>query len=241
MWLGAAVGRSAISKQAPVTLIAGCALLRRNRTAELANRIPSALGPSPWPTNCEPRCVLRSDVREEAFVKTGARRLRDFPDIHSASSAMAERHERVCGRSHSTPRRRIAPRRTSGCDLGPATDLDLDSLLPAGPVRAGPGCRWKPAKPPRPYERPRRGCCAVGARRASVSPADSVDIETDVEHGCLLKSMALGTAATGFQVTRLTEASFIVSTPRRAGKLEGPRCTSGLDMISYSLTGTTLP
>src|SRR5262249_33813341 len=40
-----------------------------------------------------------------------------------------------------------------------------------------------------------------------------VDIETDVEHGCLLKSLYLGTAATVFQVTRLTEASFIVSTP----------------------------
>jgi hypothetical protein len=46
-----------------------------------------------------------------------------------------------------------------------------------------------------------------------------VDIETDVEFGCLLKSMELGTAATGFQVTRLTEASFIVSTPKRARRL----------------------
>jgi hypothetical protein len=34
-----------------------------------------------------------------------------------------------------------------------------------------------------------------------------VDIETDGEHGCLLKSMDLGTAATEFQVIRLTEAS----------------------------------
>src|SRR5262245_43680634 len=34
MWLGAAGGRSAISKQAPVPLIAECALLRRSRTAE---------------------------------------------------------------------------------------------------------------------------------------------------------------------------------------------------------------
>ena len=57
--LEAAGGRSAISKQAPVTLIAECALLRRKRTAELANRIPSALGPSPWPQNREPRCALR--------------------------------------------------------------------------------------------------------------------------------------------------------------------------------------
>ena len=41
-----------------------------------------------------------------------------------------------------------------------------------------------------------------------------VDIEPDVEHGCLLKSMYLGTAATRLHVTRLTEASFLVSTPR---------------------------
>jgi hypothetical protein len=78
--------------------------------------------------------IRRSDIHEEASVKTGARRLRDFPDIHSASSAMTERQERVFGRPHSTPRRRDAPRRTSGCDLGPATDLDLDSLLPVVPV-----------------------------------------------------------------------------------------------------------
>src|SRR5262245_710315 len=31
-----------------------------------------------------------------------------------------------------------------------------------------------------------------------------VDIETDVEHACLLKSLYLGNAATEFQVTRLT-------------------------------------
>jgi hypothetical protein len=41
-----------------------------------------------------------------------------------------------------------------------------------------------------------------------------VDIKPDVEHGCLLKSLYLGNAATVFQVTRLTEASFIVSTPK---------------------------
>jgi hypothetical protein len=40
-----------------------------------------------------------------------------------------------------------------------------------------------------------------------------VDIETDVEHLCLLKSMYLRTAATEFHVIRLTEASFKVSTP----------------------------
>jgi hypothetical protein len=69
-------------------------------------------------------CARRSDVHEDASVKTGARQLPDSPDIYSASSATAERHDRVCGRSHSITRRRIALRRTSGCDLTPATDLD---------------------------------------------------------------------------------------------------------------------
>jgi hypothetical protein len=39
---------------------------------------------------------------------------------------------------------------------------------------------------------------------------------TDVEHGCLLKSMDLGTAATGSQVTRRTGATFLASTSKRA-------------------------
>ena len=72
-------------------------------------------------------------------------------------TGLAERHERVCGRSHSIPRRRHA-------------------LV--------------------------------------------VDIELNVEHGCIRKSMCLENAANGFQVTRLTEASFIVSTPKRASSPE---------------------
>jgi hypothetical protein len=32
------------------------------------------------------RCALRSAIHEEPPVKTGARRSRDFPTIHSASS-----------------------------------------------------------------------------------------------------------------------------------------------------------
>jgi len=71
MLLGAAGGRSAISKQAPVPLIAECALLRRKRTAELANRIPSPLGPSPWPTSREPRCARRSDDTEASSTRMG--------------------------------------------------------------------------------------------------------------------------------------------------------------------------
>jgi hypothetical protein len=64
MWLGAAGGRSTISKQAPVPLIAECALLRKKRTTELANEIPSQLRSSPWPTNREPHSARRSDDTE---------------------------------------------------------------------------------------------------------------------------------------------------------------------------------
>jgi hypothetical protein len=46
-----------------------------------------------------------------------------------------------------------------------------------------------------------------------------VEIATDVKHGCLQKSLDLGTAATAFQVIRRTRASFRVSTPKRAGRL----------------------
>jgi hypothetical protein len=43
-----------------------------------------------------------------------------------------------------------------------------------------------------------------------------VDLELDVEHGCLLKSLYPANAAPDFQVTRLAGTSFIVSTPTRA-------------------------
>ena len=75
------------------------------------------------------RDPLRSGIHEGAPVKTGAGRSRDFPNIHSASSAKAERHERIWGRPHSHRRRRIAPCRTSGCDLSPALNFDVGSLL----------------------------------------------------------------------------------------------------------------
>jgi hypothetical protein len=45
--LEGAGGRSAISKQAPVPLIAECAFLRSKRTARLAHYIPSLSGSSP--------------------------------------------------------------------------------------------------------------------------------------------------------------------------------------------------
>src|SRR6185436_19064795 len=74
-------------------------------------------------------CAHRSDIHEEDSVKTGARRKRDFPNIHSASSVSAERHECVCGCSHLRRRRRNAPCRTSGCNLSPALDLDVEPRL----------------------------------------------------------------------------------------------------------------
>lgn len=77
-------------------------------------------------------CTHRSDIHEEGSVKIGARRARDFPDIHSASSAAAQRHECVCGCSHSHRRRRNAPCRTSGCNLSPALDLDVEPHFAGG-------------------------------------------------------------------------------------------------------------
>src|SRR5262245_4256978 len=44
--------------------------------------------------------------------------------------------------------------------------------------------------------------------------AFAVDVEADVKHKCLLKPVYVRTSATKFHVTRLTEASFIVSTPK---------------------------
>jgi hypothetical protein len=41
----------------------------------------------------ETLACVGSDIHEEASVKTGARRARNFPDIHSASSVVTERHE----------------------------------------------------------------------------------------------------------------------------------------------------
>jgi hypothetical protein len=78
-----------------------------------ATGVRSVLG---YPDTSRPSasCARRPDVHEEAPDKTGARRSRYFPDIHSASSAMAERQETLCGRSHLIPRRRDAPRLTSG-------------------------------------------------------------------------------------------------------------------------------
>ena len=82
----------------------------------------------PIATESSSPCLRRSDIHEEASVKTGARRSRDYPDIHSASPAIAERHERECGCSHLHQRRCVAPWRTPGCNLSPALDLDVSPL-----------------------------------------------------------------------------------------------------------------
>jgi hypothetical protein len=71
MLLGVAGGCSAISKQAPGPLIAECALLRRKRTTELADRVPSLMRSSPKPTNRKPRCARRSD---DTDARTGSPR-----------------------------------------------------------------------------------------------------------------------------------------------------------------------
>jgi hypothetical protein len=91
-------------------------------------------------------CARRSDIHEEAFVKTGARRLRDFPDIHSASAAAAARHERACACPHSHQRRRSAPCRTPGCNPSPALGLDGEPFGPLFACPTQPGERLEPQR-----------------------------------------------------------------------------------------------
>jgi hypothetical protein len=81
MLLEAAGGRSAISRQAPVPFIAECALLRRKRTAELANRIPSLLRSSPWARGREPRCARRSDTPTHATARVRKEPTRTSPKL----------------------------------------------------------------------------------------------------------------------------------------------------------------
>ena len=119
--------------------------------------------------------VLRSDIHEGASVKAGARRDRDFPNIHSASPAKAGRHETFCGRPHSHRRRRAAPCRSSGYNLGPALDLDL---APADPrpgilcVHLTNGCRFAGSPPGRLRHRvPRRSEASGGPGGEGPGPA----------------------------------------------------------------------
>jgi hypothetical protein len=139
------------------------------------------------------------------------------------------RHARVCGRSHSIPRRRDAPRRTSGCDLtrmchrDPGRDrteqVVVMAVAAAGLVADLEAVGQRLEEPHHLVDGADLG--AADDRPGLAEDADRdplvVEIETDGEQGCLLKSLDLGTAATGFQVTRLTEASFIVSTPKPFG------------------------
>jgi hypothetical protein len=72
---------------------AGLSALQRKRWCSVGGgpRV-GYFGPTDLRAQAEVPSVLRSDIHEEASVKTGARRLRDFPDIHSASAAQAARH-----------------------------------------------------------------------------------------------------------------------------------------------------
>src|SRR5205809_570953 len=83
-----------------------------------------------------------ADIHEEASAKTGARRSRDYPDIHSASSAGAERHEIL----RSLPFTPTASRRAMS-DLGMQPESRSRSrrggLLLAVPTGLGPESEWR--------------------------------------------------------------------------------------------------
>ena len=112
---------------------------------------------------------------------TGARRDRDVPDIHPASPAVAGRHETLCGCSHSRPRRRTAPCRTSGCNLSPALDLDSEALLhglrcagPCGLLRATRrAAPWAMTRMPAPASRGVGRAGRIGPKPARPSPQAS--------------------------------------------------------------------
>jgi hypothetical protein len=72
-----------------------------------------------------PTTSRRSDIHEEASVKAGARRVRGFPDIPSASATAAGRHETSAVGSHSHRRRGSTPCRTLGWDLRLALGLGV--------------------------------------------------------------------------------------------------------------------
>jgi len=166
--------------------------------------------------------ALKSDIHEGASVKTGARRDRDFPDIHSASPAAAGRHETFCGCSHSHQRRRTAPCRTSGCNLSPALDLDSEALLqrlrcagPCGPLRATRrAAPWAMTRMPAPAYRGVGRAGRIGPKPAMPSPQDwGPQAPPGPPDACPPRAGLTRTLY--LQVTRLTEAPYIVSRRRR--------------------------
>ncbi len=99
-------GRSAMSKPALVSRIAVCVILRRKRTAELANRVPSLLRSSPKPTNREPRCALRSLCGQVGYVALVRATARSFEQDtgrapHKLSGSGARRkHNKLASSFH---------------------------------------------------------------------------------------------------------------------------------------------
>jgi hypothetical protein len=125
----------------PGTVVGSSQVSHKLPRASVGSTSAQAIAPS----------ALKTDIHEGALVKTRARRVRDFPDIHSASSAAAERHERVCGCPYSHQRRRTAPCRSSGCNLGPALDLDLAPVEPRlAPSEPSRRARTGPVRPNEP-------------------------------------------------------------------------------------------
>jgi hypothetical protein len=113
----------------------------------------------------------------------------------------------------SDQRKRLAAARRA--DEGPAHSLDATALVPEAYLRLA----WDPTS-----KRSGRASHlvdgadlgAAGDSRGRAEDADrdavAVDIEPDVEQGCLRDSGGLGIADTVFHVNRLTGASFIDST-----------------------------
>src|ERR1043165_747103 len=101
---------------------------RENGVATEGNALDAAF---PLPEQRRhPRMPARVGLHEEASVKTKSKTITGLPRHPFGIIRVAERHERICGCSHSHQRRRNAPCRTPGCNLSPALDLDVDPVEP---------------------------------------------------------------------------------------------------------------
>src|SRR5262245_28592249 len=84
----------------------------------------SPVAAAPTPARVGPPSMRKPLSRPKSKTSSGLPR-HPFGIIREA-----ERHEKVCGCSHSHRRRRNAPWRTPGCNLSPALDLDVELLEP---------------------------------------------------------------------------------------------------------------
>src|SRR5262249_19425866 len=136
----------------------------RERTAQLANRVSSLLGPSPQPTNREPRRALQSDDTEASSEMPLALLRPDFSSDAAPGSYLNSRQSQ--------------PVNGYGC---PAAVYEPDS-----PITNCPAVNRKPQRSPAPAAELRNG--AAQSRRESHGPIGASTPRADAaagSRGCL--------------------------------------------------------